>query len=215
MSDMGLTPGTSPDGERDDLELEEVIRALATEGYDDAFVLHEGNVACPACNARFAPEGEPVEGIHQARDTMTNQDDLIVLAVRCPECDTLGYVAGEPSAIAGSGAADAEEPRPGGPHAGYERGVTDSDDSKKPGATESRPLGQDRKHFIVVEDGDLRSLRDRGPLLDEDGDDIRQYTGEPVETEEGVVIPQQQNVGPGNQAGGGEWPDPEAPPAQP
>ena len=45
------------------------------------------------------------------------------------------------------------------------------------------------------------------------------WTGEcrkehPVETEEGTRRPVQQNVGPGNEEGGGEWPDPATPPEQ-
>ena len=85
---------------------------------------------------------------------------------------------------------------------------------KPPGATSDHPLGEDRKHFEKPKKAG-GSLADQGSLVDEDGDDIREYTGEPVETEEGWVVPQQQNAGPGNMAGGGEWPDPETPPAQP
>jgi hypothetical protein len=80
------------------------------------------------------------------------------------------------------------------------------------GSTPEHPLGSDRRFF---EPGRPGNLQDQGPLLDEDGDDIREYTGEPVETEEGWVVPQQQNVGPGNMAGGGEWPDPHTPSAMP
>jgi len=58
-------------------------------------------------------------------------------------------------------------------------------------------------------------LEEQSDLTDEDGDDIREYTGEPVETDDGWVVPQQQNVGPGNEVGGGEWPDPDTPPVQP
>ena len=58
-------------------------------------------------------------------------------------------------------------------------------------------------------------LKEQGDLTDADGDDIREYTGEPVETDDGWVVPQQQNVGPGNEVGGGEWPDPDTPPVQP
>jgi hypothetical protein len=83
------------------------------------------------------------------------------------------------------------------------------------GATEERPLGEDRKFFTEAPDLAGGSLADQRDLIDEDGDDIREYTGEPVETEEGWVMPQQQNVGPGNMAGGGEWPDPQRPSAQP
>ena len=60
------------------------------------------------------------------------------------------------------------------------------------------------------------TLADQGELTDAEGEDIRQYTGEPVETEEGWVVPQQQNfAGKDNIAGGGEWPDPDTPSAQP
>ncbi|MFN0092430.1 MAG: hypothetical protein ACKVWR_19530 [Acidimicrobiales bacterium] len=86
-----------------------------------------------------------------------------------------------------------------------------SRDEPPPPPTE-RETGSDA--FVPVEGDDTRSLRERGPLLDAEGDDIREYTGEPVETDQGVVIPQQQNVGPGNQAGGGEYPDPRTPPTQ-
>ncbi len=80
------------------------------------------------------------------------------------------------------------------------------------GATAERPLGDDRRFFDEGRPGRLEEVRD---LIDSEGEDIRQYTGEPVETEEGWVIPVQQNVGPGNMAGGGEWPDPNAPSAMP
>ena len=45
-------------------------------------------------------------------------------------------------------------------------------------------------------------------------DDSKMYTGEPVDTPEGTRRPQQMNVGADNMEGGGEWPDPETPPAQ-
>jgi NADH:ubiquinone oxidoreductase subunit F (NADH-binding) len=41
------------------------------------------------------------------------------------------------------------------------------------------------------------------------------YSSVPLETDEGVVVVQQQNVGPGNEEGGGEWPDPDAAPRRP
>lgn len=80
------------------------------------------------------------------------------------------------------------------------------------GATPEQPLGDDRRHFDDVPPG-RGGLKDRTDLTDEDGEDIRQYTGEPVETEEGWVLPRQQNVGRRNMAGRGEWPDPNAPSA--
>ena len=73
-------------------------------------------------------------------------------------------------------------------------------------------MPEDKDFYEAAEPGTLAEQTD---LLDEDGDDIRQYTGEPVETDEGWVVPMQQNVGPDNMAGGGEFPDPETPAVQP
>jgi hypothetical protein len=49
----------------------------------------------------------------------------------------------------------------------------------------------------------------------ERNDDEAQAVGEPLETEDGVRVPAQQNVGPGVEEGGGEWPDPNTPPTLP
>jgi len=78
--------------------------------------------------------------------------------------------------------------------------------------TATRSLGDDLQFFDEAKPGSLADQRD---LIDEDGDDIRQYTGEPVETEDGWVLPVQQNVGPGNEAGQGEYPDRNTAPVQP
>ena len=44
--------------------------------------------------------------------------------------------------------------------------------------------------------------------------DSRMYTSAPLEDEDGdTYVIEQQNVGPGNEEGGGEWPDPDTPPA--
>ena len=48
--------------------------------------------------------------------------------------------------------------------------------------------------------------------LGEQDPDARMYTSEPVETDQGTVVIQQQNVGAGNEQGGGEYPDPHTPP---
>lgn len=51
--------------------------------------------------------------------------------------------------------------------------------------------------------------------VDPDDPEARLYTSAPVETDEGTVVIQQQNVGGENEDGGGEWPDPETPPQPP
>jgi hypothetical protein len=51
---------------------------------------------------------------------------------------------------------------------------------------------------------------------DADDPEARLYTSEPLESEDGeTYVIQQQNVGPGNELGGGEWPDPKTPPRPP
>ena len=46
-------------------------------------------------------------------------------------------------------------------------------------------------------------------------DEDPSVVGEPLETEDGVRVPAQQNVGAGVEEGGGEWPDPNTPPQPP
>ncbi len=57
--------------------------------------------------------------------------------------------------------------------------------------------------------GDGRPLREQTSTTDADGDDIRQYTGEPVETDDGWVLPQHMATGKDNVVGGGEFPNEE------
>jgi hypothetical protein len=81
------------------------------------------------------------------------------------------------------------------------------------GTTSSEVSNEDEvaREFPAAENVSLREQRD---LVDDDGDDIRQYTGEPVETEHGTVIPQQSAVGAEQVVGGGEFPNDHRPPAQ-
>jgi len=215
-----LADAADPELDRGDLELEEVVRALAVDGYDTEFTSDDRGVTCTACHAVLPWGRSQVEAVSAVRDTATARSDLVVVALACERCGTRGYTIGNAEDLS------TEEVQP----QDAERQHTDGDDRpdhltrqvaaetfgrSDPDKTSASPLGDDRQHFVGVADGDTRSLRERGPLLDEDGTDIREYTGEPVETEEGTVIPQQQNVGPGNEAGGGEWPDPNTPSAQP
>jgi uncharacterized C2H2 Zn-finger protein len=192
--DVSITAET----ERGDLELGEAQRALDAEGHETRFGLAtDGRVRCPVCAALFVPDESVIDELYEARDTPTGRDGIVVLGVRCPKCETLGQVEADAADLALSrSAGDVVAPHP-------EEVPENRAGVGKPGASPDHPLG------------DTRSLRERGSLLDAEGEDIRQYTGEPVETEEGTVIPRQQNAGPGNIAGGGEWPDPNASPAQP
>jgi hypothetical protein len=77
-----------------------------------------------------------------------------------------------------------------------------------PPPEDEQPLGADAQGFVRGREG---TLAEQADLIDEQGTDIRNYTGEPVETDDGIVIPQQMNVGSDNMAGGGEWPTGERP----
>jgi hypothetical protein len=74
-----------------------------------------------------------------------------------------------------------------------------------------RPMAGDMPNELAVAaafpTADDRPLREQTSLTDADGADIRQYTGEPVETEFGVVVPQQMAVGSERVVGGGEFPN--------
>jgi hypothetical protein len=198
-----LTVREATDAERGDLELEEAWRAASAEGFDVDFRVLDGDVTCTNCGADL-PLPEAVVRWWRARDTSSNRSEVVVAGLRCPVCETLGRAEVPPSSVVPS---DEDED------------AADVDPTEVPwrrappdGSTPEHPLGEDRQFFEPAEPG---SLRDQGPLVDAEGEDVRQYTGEPVETEEGWVLPQQQNVGPGNEAGGGEWPDPATPSAMP
>ncbi len=108
---------------------------------------------------------------------------------------------------------------------GYAQSMSDTgttDDSRPSEASEPArdgdaarrtPVEEHPERFEPAGPGTLASQRS---LVDEEGEDIRHYTGEPVETDQGWVVPGQQNfAGKDNIAGGGEWPDPNTPPVQP
>jgi hypothetical protein len=94
-----------------------------------------------------------------------------------------------------------------------------------------RPTGEEAAEFAEQPDPPLPPRPDRGPAHVEDRDEpgeavraapdpddpeARLYTSEPLEDEDGnTYVIQQQNVGPGNERGGGEWPDPRTPPQSP
>jgi len=67
-----------------------------------------------------------------------------------------------------------------------------------------RPTGEEAGEFIEPQ------TPDDGPS------DEKMYTSEPLEDDDGnTYVIRQQNVGPGNELGGGEWPDPDTPPQSP
>lgn len=209
-----LASAGRPEATRGDLELEEVWRAVAVDGFDSELGLEGTDLVCASCGTRFAPFAPAVVAATAVRDTPSARGDLVVLAARCPRCATLGRAVVEAALLDAAEAPPADEVADGGGmgHAPTGRGEVATRHTAPRGATPEHPLGDDLQYFDRP--GSTTSLRDEG-LLDADGEDRRLYTGEPVETEDGWVLPVQQNAGPGNIAGSGEWPDKHAPPAQP
>lgn len=187
--------------EPDEVELDEAWRSAAASGFDVDMELTGSTVTCPVCAATFELDEAPHRTTQAVRDTIRPDEELCVVTLECAACGVAGRLSG-PRADLVPTDRESDEALPGEVEAIHDR---------VEGSTDERPLGTDRQFFEPARPG---SLRDQGSLLDEDGEDIRQYTGEPVETLEGWVLPQQQNVGPGNAAGGGEYPDPSTPPAQ-
>jgi hypothetical protein len=71
----------------------------------------------------------------------------------------------------------------------------------------STPVANEQEVVEEFPHGEPTSLREQRDLTDETGADIREYTGEPVDTGEGVVIPQQMSVGEDAVVGSGEFHD--------
>ena len=80
-------------------------------------------------------------------------------------------------------------------------------DGTTPSEADKAPVPNEDEVTSEFPHGDGRPLKEQTALVDEDGDDIRQYTGEPVETEDGWVLPQQTATGSQNVVGGGEFPN--------
>ncbi len=63
---------------------------------------------------------------------------------------------------------------------------------------------------------DTTGNADKNDDHDEPDPDARMYSTVPLERDDGsTVVIRQQNVGPGNELGGGEFPDPDTPPQPP
>jgi hypothetical protein len=213
------------------LELDEAERAAAAAGFDVDAEVADHHALCPTCGLAN-PLSQRVGSGRSARDTPTGRDDLEVLTLRCERCDTAmrvtvdrGELTAEDEARDEAGAGGARGPavvEPDGDTGGPATGTDDPGGRRTPGGrpdvqSADRPVSHvsfadEVERFEPAGPGTLAEQRD---LLDDDGDDIRMYTGEPVETDEGWVLPQQQNfAGRDNIAGGGEWPDPDTPRAQ-
>lgn len=89
-----------------------------------------------------------------------------------------------------------------------------------------QPTGEEAGEYVDPDGAGIRfptPSRERLPG-DEDPDaqrdaepsDEKLYSTVPLEDEDGETsVIRQQNVGPGNEDGGGEWPDPDTPPRPP
>jgi hypothetical protein len=81
---------------------------------------------------------------------------------------------------------------------------------------ESDATGTAARPILATSNEPSEADKARGPIDLSDDPEARLYTTAPLEAEDGTTyVIQQQNVGPDNELGGGEWPDPETPPHSP
>ncbi len=77
-------------------------------------------------------------------------------------------------------------------------------------------MNDERPAPDTTDNGDNADNADNADDHDEPDPDARMYSTVPLECEDGsTVVIRQQNVGPGNELGGGEFPDPDTPPQPP
>ena len=78
------------------------------------------------------------------------------------------------------------------------------------------PPKDDERPIVATSAEPTEADKERGPVDLSDDPEAHLYTSAPLEAEDGTTyVIQQQNVGPDNELGGGEWPDPETPPRSP
>jgi hypothetical protein len=97
-----------------------------------------------------------------------------------------------------------------------------SDGERKPGSDTDEgtadvdPAGTPEHPIVATAAEPTDADKARGPVDLSADPEARLYSSEPLEAEDGTVyVIQQQNVGPDNEVGGGEWPDPQRPPESP
>jgi hypothetical protein len=81
---------------------------------------------------------------------------------------------------------------------------------------ETPERGTPERPIIATAAEPTEADKQRGPIRIADDPEARLYTSEPLEAEDGTIyVIQQQTVGPDNEVGGGEFPDPNTPPRSP
>jgi hypothetical protein len=85
-----------------------------------------------------------------------------------------------------------------------------------PEKDESSEKGSAERPIVATSAEPSEADKARGPVDLSDDPEARLYTSEPLEAEDGTIyVIQQQTVGPDNELGGGEFPDPDTPPRPP
>jgi hypothetical protein len=78
---------------------------------------------------------------------------------------------------------------------------------------ESAEKGTAERPIVATSVEPTEADKARGPVDIADDPEARLYTSAPLEAEDGTIyVIQQQTVGPDNELGGGEFPDPNTPP---
>lgn len=71
----------------------EAVQLLEREGYTaNTTVLPDGTIKCGACAKAHTVDGALVDRVFRFEGMSDPDDEAIVLAIRCPECDALGVI---------------------------------------------------------------------------------------------------------------------------
>jgi hypothetical protein len=68
----------------------EAVNALAADGFGAAFSFHEGSLYCDAGGVRHRITGAQVVRVYRFEGPSDPDEEAVVYALRCPECDADG-----------------------------------------------------------------------------------------------------------------------------
>ena len=84
--------GGTRDQAEEDLTNDELLRSLATKGYDtDVTVVEPDQLRCEGCGTTTAAEGWLVDDVRRASNMVNaGASESAIVALRCPSCERLG-----------------------------------------------------------------------------------------------------------------------------
>lgn len=90
LTEEPVAAETVPQAESSAGTVTEAVAQLMADGYGDDLRIVEGQLKCGNCDAIHDPAAVEVDRVLRFEGPSDPADEAIVLALRCPECDTLG-----------------------------------------------------------------------------------------------------------------------------